>query len=398
MNTDLLSSANLDELLTFLDTLADSSDLPSLVLTLRKRFPRLEPEILTIAAEISVTRRCAPEKLGEWSRKGFLSRALLQQASRTAIANYRADAFKGLAHVVEVGTGTGSDTAALASVCEHVTTIEVDPLTSELARRNLELRGVSNVTFLVGSAEECLPRVADSADGFFADPARRSRDGTRVKDASEYSPPLDTIMDLSFGRVRAIKISPGLFIDAPARGWSRQFLGYGAECLEQTLWFGTVTIDSSVFLADAQRGWSPAALPEPLPYADAISGWIVEAHAVLNRCQHLAQFFAERGIQQVAHDVAYGVSLNAPKPEPFLESFRILDAFPYNLRKLREAVKLKKWSRRTELKKRNCSLDLEEIRDNLPLEDHAHDAPFGVLFFFRWHNVTWVVLAERFHD
>jgi hypothetical protein len=395
VSTNSPSSAVLDEILVFLEALSISSDLPSLVLTLRKRFPLIDPQMLNIAAEIFVARRSAPEKLGEWSRRGYFSRAVLQQASRASIAEYRAQAFRGLSHVVEIGTGAGSDTAALASVCNHVTTLDADPETSELAQRNLELRGLSNVTFLVGTAQDLLPRLEGTVDGLFADPARRSREGERVKDASDYSPPLDFVMALSLGETRAIKVSPGLFIDAPALGWTREFIGYGSECLEQTLWYGTSKVDSSVFVADIETGWSPSASVHNLAYAESLEGFIVEAHAVVNRSQHVTQFFSERTIRQIASDVAYGISATAPSQHPLLTSFRILDAFPYHLKKLKESVKSHSWSRRTELKKRTCPLDLEEIRAALPLVEHSHGAPFGVLFFFRWRNATWVVIAER---
>ncbi len=398
MNTPFPSSAILDEVLASLETLSNSADLPILVLSLRKKFPDLDPKILNMAAEIFVARRSAPQKLGEWARRGYFSLAVLQQASRSAIADHRAQAFRGLSHVLEIGTGSGSDTAALAAVCDHVTTLEADLATSELARRNLQLRGFSNVTFVVGAAEEILPRIEVSFDGLFADPARRSREGDRVKEASDYSPPLDFVMKLGIGHRRAIKVSPGLFIDAPSLGWTREFVGYGSECLEQTLWFGTDKIDSSVFVADIGKGWSPSRAVPPLPYAESLQGFIVEAHAVVNRSQEVGRFFAERGIRQVASDVAYGISAEVPTLDPLVNSFRILDAFPYHLKKLKESVKPLGWSRRTELKKRTCPLDLDEVRAALPLEEHSHEAPFGVLFFFRWRNVTWVVLAERIRE
>ncbi len=398
MNTPFPTSAILEEVLASLETLSNSADLPTLVLSLRKRFPDLDPKILNMAAEIFVARRSAPHKLGEWARGGYFSLAVLQQASRSAIADHRAQAFRGFSHVLEIGTGSGSDTAALAAVCDHVTTVEADVATSELARRNLQLRGFSNVTFIVGAAEAILPRIEDTFDGLFADPARRSREGDRVKEASDYFPPLDFVMKLAIGHRRAVKVSPGLFIDAPSLGWRREFVGYGSECLEQTLWYGADKIDSSVFVADIGKGWSPSPAVPPLPYAESLRGFIVEAHAVVNRSQEVGRFFAERGIRQVAPDVAYGISGEAPTLDPLLTCFRILDAFPYHLKKLKEAVRPLGWSRRTELKKRTCPLDLDEVRAALPLEEHSHEAPFGVLFFFRWRSVTWVVLAERIRE
>ncbi len=372
-------------------------DQAAIVLRLRKQLPELGREIVALAIDTYFSRSAAVSKLGPWATHGFFSPELLEQASRQAISRYRAELYRGLNHVLELGTGTGADTAALARVVNRVTSIEVDPIRAKLACENLRLQGIDNVTVMVGDVVETVANLDRSEyDGLFADPARRTRDGSRVRQSHEYSPPLDFLLGLAIGRVRAFKVSPGLFFEPPTNEWRRHFIGVGDECLEQTLLYGTAIPDSSVHLADCMVTWAPSDTAAPtLASPTTIAGYISEAHALINRSQYLAEFFEERGIAPIAPDVAYGVSPTAPSPMPLLKTFRIIDSFPFTAARVRNALVSLKWTNRTELKKRNCSLDLDAVRASLKLPPHTHKAPFGTVFLFTWRGSHYVVLGER---
>ena len=386
-----------EEALATLTREAETRDVPSLILRLRKLFPNALPTELNLAVETYVARHEAHEKLGSWAKEGYFSNALLQQASRIAIARARAEHFKGSKHILEIGTGTGSDTAALAHVCEHVTSIDGDPVALELARRNLELQGIQNVTLLVGNAQEMIPTLPRSFDALFADPARRTQTGFRVKDGDDYSPPLSWILGLDIGSKRAIKISPGLFVEPCPPGWARQFIGYGDECLEQTLWYGTEVKDSSIILADRGIEWAADTTTEPCDVRE-IGAYLVEAHATLNRCRHLDYFFSSMGFSRFEPDVAYGTLETPPPPSPLFTRYKVLEHLPFSVKKLKAAVTTRGWSSRTELKKRSFSGDIEKIRRDLDLPKHTHDAPFGVIFFFTYNGKPWSLLAERVYE
>ncbi|MCQ9615539.1 protein-L-isoaspartate O-methyltransferase [Paenalcaligenes niemegkensis] len=54
--------------------------------------------------------------------------------------------------VLEIGTGSGYQAALLASLCQHVTTIEVNSTLAAFAKDNLQRNNVNNVTVETGDA------------------------------------------------------------------------------------------------------------------------------------------------------------------------------------------------------------------------------------------------------
>lgn len=378
---------------------AISASASELILRLKKSASDTPSDLISTAVETYIARRTAPDKLGAWATNGYFTLPLLEQASRAQIASHRAQRFTGLKHILEIGTGTASDTSALARVAKHITTIEIDPRRAELARHNLDTQGITNYTLLVGDPRQLLTTKLDLAsfDGFFADPARRTTNGERVRSGDDYSPPLKDLIALEIGALRAIKISPGLFVEGLPPTWAREFIGFGDECLEQTLWYGSQVTDSSVHLADIEHSWSPPSHPpsEPTTPTELDHGYLVEAHAVINRSQHLATYLAQAGIAQLAPDVAYGWSAERPKPQPLLRAFKIVTQLEYSPDLLAKKLSDLGWTNRTEIKKRNFNADPEAIRSSLKLPPHTHNAPFGTIFLFKWRQRNRAVLALR---
>lgn len=60
----------------------------------------------------------------------------------------------GSSRVLQIGCGTGYITALLATICEHVTAVEIVPEFCETAKRNLAMAGFSNVEIVQGDCFE----------------------------------------------------------------------------------------------------------------------------------------------------------------------------------------------------------------------------------------------------
>jgi protein-L-isoaspartate(D-aspartate) O-methyltransferase len=77
--------------------------------------------------------------------------------------------------VLEVGTGSGYQTAVLAEMVDHLYTIEIIPKLAHRSRRQLEKEGYANITYRVG-------------DGYFGWPEEAPFDAIMVTAAAEEVP------------------------------------------------------------------------------------------------------------------------------------------------------------------------------------------------------------------
>lgn len=82
--------------------------------------------------------------------------------------------------ILEVGTGSGYQTAVLAELVNHLYTIEIIPKLAQKSRRRLEKEGYSNISFLEG-------------DGYYGWPDEAPFDAIMVTAAVEHIP--QTLID-----------------------------------------------------------------------------------------------------------------------------------------------------------------------------------------------------------
>ena len=172
--------------------------------------------------------------LGVWTQSGFFLDQTRQQATSPKLASWHSKRFAGCNKILEIGTGTGFDTRALAQSARHVVTIEIDPLLAEFARYNLALQLIENV-----EVRNCDLAALDDGlldfDGVWADPARRSKDGRRIKDPQHYSPSLAQVINI-IERIdptmAGIKLSASLDRSHLPSGWSGEWIGSEDECRE----------------------------------------------------------------------------------------------------------------------------------------------------------------------
>lgn len=357
------------------------------------------PAQLNRALEIVVAR----DKLstqGEWTRRGLFTKQGAEQASHPSISAHHAARFQGCRNVLEVCGGLGFDTVALARVAHSVTTIEADSETAEMLSHNLAVQGISNVTVMAGKAEDIIGSISlDEFDALFADPSRRTTGGDRISNPNHYAPPLSFLLSLPISGPRGIKISPSVNLDPMPGGWSREWLGIGEECLEQTLWYNTEVVDGSASLPSAGASWNPRGEARSEIYSGALSdlaGYhLIEPHGTLIRTGWLDTFCTEHGFSMLDPRIAYAVSPSLPELSPWWTIFRIIDSFPYNLKALSQKIESLGWSRQTEIKKRGIDIDPDLLRKKLPLLPASHTTPHGVIILTRIGSDHWAFLGER---
>lgn len=374
-------------------------------IALRKRSPNTAPNIIAEAFEILMLRKKA-QAFGLWAEQGFFTRQSLEQATAPVVARHHAERFTGCRHVLEICTGAGFDTAALARVAERVTTIELDTRLAAMARQNLVAQGITNVQVVCGAAADVVQTLDISLfDGCWCDPSRRNAQGKRIENPDEYSPPLSWLQGLMPQGIAGIKISPAANVASYLASkqtdsnniWAREWVGIGGECREQVLWRGVGLRDGTAVLPDMGEIWLP---PEnriqPRVWDKPLSGleghYLTEPHGCIIRSGRLADFFAEREISLLDEHIAYGISEIQLPQSAWLQAFRVVEAFPFHRKTLRERILAQSWGNGIEIKKRGFPETPDDIRKwlKLPLSKNA-----GTVIITRVGVGHAMMLAER---
>lgn len=382
-----------------MESLAEEAvDYADCALKASKKLKEYDPKLINSAVEIAFGRVRVRKDIPELA-KGFFTKKGLQQRTHPVIAAHHASFFEGCNHVLEICTGLGFDTAALARKVKKVTTLERDPLTAYCARQNLKILGISNVEVLETSFEDYIKGVSSEIfDGVWADPDRRPRGGQRVKDASEYEPSLEQLMAFAGPRRCCIKVSPSLAFDALPSGWNKQWIGFQGECKEQLIIHSETHASPSVYLADSQSLWRPRLNLklnfERFPESQCFT--LIEPHPALSSSGMLDSFFNEQSIYRWDPHIVYGFSKEEIKTDPFYQKFQIFFSASYDEKKLRAKLSELHWDARTEIKKRAFPEEPEQVRKRLKLPQYKEgETAYGIVFLTSDGKKLLMFLGQR---
>lgn len=376
-----------------------NGDAAAAAITLRRHTDGdVKPATLSEALEISAARAKANSL--ELAIDGWLlSKQSLEQSTHPTIAARHAQRFRGTGNLLEICSGAGFDTAALAREADSVTGIEADPMLATFARHNLTIAGITNATIEAGRAEDlCRKMDFTQFDGLWADPSRRDAHGRRIMNPAHYKPSLPFLMNLNVAGVRGIKVSPALSMASLPGGWSREWIGFGRECREQVLWYGTDLPSHCVNLVDCGASWSTAAdaasTDSPTLTSPTEAAYLVEPHPALIASGMVRTFFREAGIAMLDRELLVGAAPSKPPRSPFYSVFQQISHFPYSLKQLRVELEELNWGKRTEIKKRFVDDDPDRVRAKLklPVSDN-----FGVVYLVGIHRKKVAFLAERIY-
>lgn len=353
---------------------------------------------LVDAVEIILQRRKAG-KILEWGDKGFFTNRSLQQSSNPIIANYHAVRFKGGNHILEICTGAGIDTIALASVAGKVTSVDNDPKVIDYAKENASILGIKNIEFVCAKIEDVVQSFdIKRFDGIWADPSRRDIYDRKINSPSDYHPSLEFILSLNPSCLVGIKLSPSYNFEKIPAGCIREWLGYEDECSEQVLWLNSDINADQAVLADinltyACNHYNEAEIIDPAEIKKIKNIFLVEPHSTLIRSGKLSQFYQENNISLLDSKIAYGVAKNPIIDNPFFQSFKIVDLLPATYKMINSKLKELDWNNNTEIKKRGFSDTPEIIRRKLKFPANGKDK--GVLFFTHFQEKHYVFLCQR---
>jgi SAM-dependent methyltransferase len=364
------------------------------------------PEIASSAFDIILCRQKALS-MGDWTQRGFFTRQSLEQSTAPTVAKHHAERFQGCGHVLEICSGVGFDTAALAHTAARVTTIEANEHLAAMARQNIAAQELANVEVLCGLAENvCAELDMSTFDGLWADPSRRDEQGRRIHTPDDYAPSLAWLQSLNVRGLRGIKIAPAVNCEPHhiTGAWVREWVGFGHECREQVLWKGVEgMVDGTATLLNTvgvvEQIFPPKNTTAPNLWngdADVLTGrFLVEPHGALIRTGYLGAFFADHGWMLLDEQIAYGIAAEKPLKSSWYEAFEIVEALPFQYARLKERLTVYGWGNGTEIKKRGFPETPDEVRKKLRLPSGGEA---GVVICTRKGNRHWAVLARRSGD
>ncbi len=327
----------------------------------------------------------------------FFTREGYEQATAEAVASHRAQRFASYERVVDLCCGAGGDSIALALAGCTVTAVDLDADALACTRANATVHGVSHRVHAVrGDAA-----TADLAgcDAAFADPSRRT-DNRRARSGAQYSPPLAVVLARAAeipGKRLAVKVAPGLrFNDRASLGVADgvdleiELVSERGTCKEAVIWCGGLARYDGARRATVIHGGDAAVLDcatGTLAHLSDFLGFIGEPDPAVIRAGLIGELCAAEAASVLDRDVAYLAS-DAPKRTPFARWFRLKEALPFNVHRVRARLR-ELGLRNVIVKTRAFPMLPEEIRRLLEVGD-GDDA---VLFCATLREKKWALVC-----
>ncbi|MFV0254502.1 MAG: THUMP-like domain-containing protein [Beutenbergiaceae bacterium] len=346
----------------------------SLELATGLRARGVDPELVAAVLTQNRLRTKAAAKFGDFANEMIFTQGGLEQATRLPVAARHAQRYAaaGAAHVADLGCGIGSDAMALAGLGLQVLAAERDEITAAVATVNL--RALENAVVRHADALS-LDLTSHGIDAIYADPARRTRAGTRVFDPRAYSPDLDTLLALR-SRVPdlGIKVGPGIPYRALPSHTHAQWVSVDGHVVEAGLWFGRLAPEGSGRSALVLTGGRGQVLSQsgdadaPASHADSgpLRTFLYEPDGAVIRAGLVSRVVAELDGTLVDPSIAY-VTSSSDRRTPFATGYRVLDSFDFGLKRLRSYLRTRGIGSLT-IKKRGTAVLPDQLRQQLSLK------------------------------
>jgi len=293
----------------------------------------------------------------------YFTRDGLEQATGGGIARHRARRYAPYGIVADLACGIGGDALILAEG-HPVLAVDRDPLRLAILRENARASGL---------AGRILPVVADllaggppRADALFCDPGRRAADGRRVFSTTGYQPPLAHVLGWR-GVVPAlgVKVSPGIVREEwPAPDDVEiEFISERGGLKEAALWCGplrTVARRATLLPSGATL---TADGPAPAIAVGPHGAVLYEPDPAIIRAGLVEDLAAILGATKLDADIAY-LTADHAVPTPFARAFRVVEALPFALKRLKARLRALDAGEVT-VKKRGSPLDPDQLARDL---------------------------------
>lgn len=330
-------------------------------------------------------RERAKAKFGDDAERMYFTPHGLEQSTRAEVAAHRAARLAELlggdtARVADACCGIGGDALALARAGHTVDAVDLDPLTTAVARANADALGLGDrIAVRTADAESVVP---EDYDVLFADPARRTARG-RTFDPLAYSPPWPAVLALVARAMRScVKVAPGIPYEFVPEAAEAEWVSYKGEVKEAALWTPG-RAERRATLLPGGHTLTPAGAVAPTGplgrYVYEPDGAAIRAHLVGEVAELVGGRLADPMIAYITADDAVDT--------PWAARYEVDEAMTFSLKRLRAALRAREIGNVT-IKKRGSAVDIERLRRDLRLSGDKSavviltrimDHPFAVI-------------------
>jgi hypothetical protein len=198
------------------------------------------------------------------------------------------------------------------------------------------------------------------------DPARR-RGGRRRFDPRDYTPGLDTLIDVYRGRDIVVKCAPGIDFDAVAQlGFTGEIevTSVGGGVREACLWSAGLATPGVTRRASMLDSGEEVTDAEPDDCTVARAGrWIVDPDGAIVRAGLVRHYATRHGLWQLDPAIAY---LSGDRLPTGVRGFEVLEELAYSERRLRQALSVRDVGA-VEILIRGVDVDPDQLRRRLRL-------------------------------
>lgn len=272
----------------------------------------------------------------------FFTKRGLEQSTSHQIADYKAERFARCKRVADVCCSIGGDLLSIGQ-CTRVTGVDIDPVATLYAQKNIEAYGLANAEVRQMAFEDLQ---LNEFDAIHLDPDRRVQGRTVHGDF--FQPSLPEIFDrLPPENFAAIKVAPATpWQESIPMDCEREWIGNRRECKQQVIWAGAAALKPGHVRAtrviDGGKAYhfltDVASLGEPAAVAEKVGTFLYEPHSTVLAGQMTDALANRYGLKRMASDMVY-LTGDGTANDRMMRRFQVEEILPVDPRKITARLK-----------------------------------------------------------
>lgn len=293
----------------------------------------------------------ANTKNRKFKKKMYMNQNDLRFATPEEVSYYRAARLK-CKTIVDLGAGIGGQSIPFSEACEKVIAVEIDHRKIEYAKKNAEIHGRKNITFIEGDLldDEVIKRIKfHKPDVIFFDSQRAAEETARTIESVQ--PDINEIIK------KYSKVTKNIAIEVPAQltpdkipktfDCEKEYISYKGQLNRLTLYFGEMKRDDSSVISLPDGFYLSASKKDILEkdYVDfgksnKLQGYLIEVSEAVSQANLLDEFAKRFNLSYFAKQKkAVFFTSNILVQNPLVKNFYVLSCVNKEFMDIMDALK-----------------------------------------------------------